>query len=282
MEKKIPSWIKVKDFDRKKYSETLDLINKNKINTVCVEANCPNRYECFSKKTATFMILGNICTRNCAYCNVKNGIPEEPYEKEPERIANAVKKLNLKYAVITCVTRDDLDDCGSSQFVKVVDEIKKVNSSCKMELLISDLNGNFDALKKIVNLNPEVINHNIEVVKELFKDMRPNAKYERSIKLLQQIKKINPMIKTKSGLMLGLGETKEQIIKTMNDLRKAGCDILTLGQYLQPSEKHAKVKKFYTPEEFNELAKIGESIGFLHVESGPMVRSSYHAGGYSG
>ena len=281
MEKKLPDWIKVKSFDRKKYSETLDLIDKNKINTVCIEANCPNRYECFSKKTATFMILGKTCTRNCAYCNVKHGKPEAIDEKEPKRTAEAVKKLKLKYAVITCVTRDDLKDGGASQFVKTVNEIREINPKCKIELLISDLDGNLNALKKIIDLKPEVINHNIEIVKELFKDMRPNGKYERSIELLRQIKKINPKIKTKSGLIVGLGEKKEQIIETINDLREAGCDILTISQYLQPSEKHAKIKNFYTPKEFNEFANIGKSIGFLHVESGPMVRSSYHAGEYS-
>jgi len=275
----IPKWTKIKPFRRDEYVKTLHLINRHDLNTVCIEANCPNRYECFSKSTATFMILGSVCTRNCRYCNIKSGKPEEVDAQEPGRIAEAVKKLKLDYAVITCVTRDDLEDEGAGQFVKTVREIKKKNQGCRVELLISDLNGNWAALKEIVDSGPDVVNHNIEVVKELFPELRPKGSYERSIELLKKVKEFNPRMKTKSGLIVGLGETRQQIIRTLKDLRKSGCDILTVGQYLQPSQNHAEVKKFYEPKEFDGLKTKAESLGFEHVEAGPWVRSSYGAGG---
>ncbi len=273
----LPDWLEIKPFNRKKYSETLKLINDFKLNTVCLSANCPNRYECFCSGTATFMILGDICTRNCRYCNIKQGKPLPPDEKEPQRISQAVKKMNLKYAVITCVTRDDLADGGAEQFCKVVKEIKKTSPACKIELLISDLKGNWPALKKIIISGPCVINHNIETVRELFPSLRRQGNYDLSLLLLKKTKKLDLNIKTKSGIILGLGETKEQIINTFNDLRLVGCNFLTIGQYLQPSPNHAPVKKYWQPAEFSDLQKIAESLGFEKVNAGPLVRSSYNA-----
>jgi len=275
-----PEWISIKPFDKLEYKKTCDIISSFNIKTVCIEANCPNRYECFSKKTATFMILGNVCTRNCRYCNIRNGKPKKVDEKEPEMIAGAAKKLGINYVVITCTTRDDLSDCGADQFAKIVCELKKTIPHCKVELLISDLNGNSRALKEIINSNPNVINHNIDTVKELFPLLRPKGNYIQSLNILRKVKEYSPKMKTKSGIIVGMGESKKQIINSMKDLRNAECDILTIGQYLQPSPKHIKIKRFYTPNEFYELKKIGESLGFKHVESGPLVRSSYHASEY--
>lgn len=272
-----PDWIKIKKFDRQRYLDTLKLINDNHLNTICLAGNCPNRYECFSKKTATFMILGDRCTRNCLYCNVKKGKPNSVDKEEPKRIAEAVKKLNLNYVVITCVTRDDLKDGGASQFVKVVKEIKKVNSFCKIELLISDLDGNYQALKKIIDQKPDIINHNIEVVRDLFPILRPKGDYERSLELLKKIKVIDSQIKTKSGFMLGFGENEQQIKATLKDLKNNDCDIVTIGQYLQPSSLHFKIKKYYTPEEFKKIEIMGKKIGIKKMIVGPLVRSSYKA-----
>jgi lipoic acid synthetase len=267
----------IKPYNKKEYLKTKDLIEKNNLTTVCIEANCPNRYECFSKGTATFMILGNTCTRNCLYCNIKCGKPLAVDKKEPRKIAEAIKMLGINYAVITCVTRDDLKDGGASHFVKTINIIRKINPNCKVEILISDLNGNWAALQKIVKSKPDVINHNIETIKELFPKLRPQGDYNKSLELLRKIKEFNPKIKIKSGFMAGLGETKQQLISTMKDLKKAGCNILTIGQYLQPSPKHAKIIKYYTSKEFGELRKIGLSLGFNNIISGSLVRSSYHA-----
>ncbi|RLE44721.1 lipoyl synthase [Candidatus Woesearchaeota archaeon] len=270
----IPSWIKIKDFDRREYLKTLEILEKNNLNTVCISANCPNRYECFSKKTATFMILGDVCTRNCLYCNIKKGIPQLVDEEEPERIAEAIKTLGIDYAVITCVTRDDLQDGGAEQFVRTVKEIRRKNPSCKIELLISDLKGNPDALDKIIKEKPEVINHNIETVKRLFPKLRPKGSYERSLNMLRRVKESG--IIAKSGFMVGLGEKTEEVIKTIRDLKKAGCRMITIGQYLQPNKKCVKVEKFYNETEFLELERIGERMG-VKVVAGPLVRSSYKA-----
>lgn len=274
---KLPDWIKVKKYNKQNYIKTSDLIKKNDINTVCVEANCPNRYECFSKKTATFMILGNICTRNCKYCNVKKGKPGPVDNKEPKKIADAVKKLGLKYVVITCVTRDDIEDHGISQFVKTIKEIRKIDKYCKIEILISDLNGNCNSLKKVLDEKPYVLNHNIEIVKNLFPKLRPKGSFETSIELLKKAKEIRPRLKTKSGFMIGLGETKKQIFETLIELRNADCDIVTIGQYLQPSKNHALVKKYYSPKEFEDIENQAKKIGISKVISGPLVRSSYKA-----
>ncbi len=269
--------IKIDKLDRQAYLETLNLINKHNLNTVCLSADCPNRYHCFADKTATLMILGHVCTRNCRYCGLQSGQPQPVDEDEPRRIAEVVKKLGLDYVVITQVTRDDLDDGGAGQWIKTVIEIRKLSPESKIELLISDLKGSWPALEKIIDLNPEVINHNIEVVKQLFPLMRPEGDYDRSIELLERVKNSSRRIKTKSGLIVGLGETKNQIVQTMRDLKKAGCDILTIGQYLNPSQNHADVVKYYQDEEFAELKKTGYDVGFSAVEAGPLVRSSYRA-----
>jgi lipoic acid synthetase len=223
------------------------------------------------------MILGNICTRNCLYCNIKKGKPKPVDSEEPKKIARAVKKLGLKYAVITCVTRDDLKDCGASQFVHVVEEIRKVNPSCKIELLISDLNGSKVILEKILKCKPEVINHNIEVIKDLFPKIRTKGDYKKSLKILKDVKEINPKILTKSGFMLGLGENEEQVVETMKDLKEVNCDILIISQYLRPSEKHVKVEKYYSMKELKELENIAKEIGFKFVYAHPLARSSYMA-----
>ncbi|HKK54167.1 MAG TPA: lipoyl synthase [Patescibacteria group bacterium] len=271
-----PKYLKIKDFDRKKYLKTLNLIKKHNLNTVCLSANCPNRYHCFSSGTATFMILGEVCTRNCRYCNIESKKPEEVDKKEPERLALAVKKLSLDYVVVTSVTRDDLEDGGSNHFINCISEIRKNNDS-KIEVLIPDFKGDELALEKLVKVKPEIINHNIETVKELFSALRPQGDYNRSLFLLSNIKNINSDIITKSGLMVGLGETKAQILKTLKDLRDAKVDIITIGQYLAPSTKHAKVEKYYSELEFLKLKNIAKEIGFKEVISGPMVRSSYKA-----
>ncbi|MDZ7611199.1 MAG: lipoyl synthase [Candidatus Moranbacteria bacterium] len=274
---KLPSWFKMKNFTRSEYLKTLKLIKKHNLNTVCLSANCPNRYECFSKGTATFLILGNVCTRNCRYCNIKKGKPKDADPAEPKRIAEAVEKLNLHYAVITCVTRDDLPDGGAGQFVSVAEEIRKRKPDCKIEFLISDFGGSAKALRSIVSAKPEVINHNIEVSKELFLKLRPQGSYALSLDLLRKIKEIDPGLKTKSGFMLGLGENHDQIIQTMKDLAEAGCDIITIGQYLQPSPENAPVKKYYKPEEFEKIRESGLRLGLKKIVAGPLARSSYHA-----
>jgi len=274
----LPSWIKVKSYDKEAYIKTKNIIERYNLHAICIEADCPNRYECFSKGTATFMILGDVCTRNCLYCNVKKGKPKGVDKSETKRIAMAVKKLDLRYVVITCVTRDDLPDGGAEQFVDTINEIRKAKPNSKIELLISDLNGNWEALKKIVDAKPDVINHNIEVVRELFKKLRPKGSYDLSLSLLKKIKEINPEIKTKSGFMVGFGESKKQIVQTLKDLRKAKCNIVTIGQYLQPSTSHFEVKKYYAPNEFKKIEKAAKAMGFEKVMAGPLVRSSYHAG----
>ena len=247
-------------YNTEKYENLIDIIREEKLNTVCQEANCPNIFDCFLRGTLTFMILGNICTRNCAYCNVKTGKPFPSDENEHKRIADVIDKLKLEYVVITCVTRDDLEDGGAGVFAKTVKEIKRVNAECKVELLISDLNGNLEALGTIIDADPEVIGHNVEVVRELFPKMRPKGNYERSMGLLRNLKKYNPNLITKSGIMVGLGETEEEIIRTMKDIRSTDCDIMTIGQYLAPSSEHALVEKFYGPEEFSFLKEVGEAL----------------------
>lgn len=276
--KEIPGWIKIRvPVDLEQYKETLKMLRENNLTTVCQEAKCPNIYDCFSRSTATFMILGDICTRNCLYCNVKHDKPEPVDMDEPERVAQAVKELGLKYAVITCVARDDLDDSGADIFVRTVEEINKVSPECKIELLISDLKGNWTGLRRIVDIKPDVINHNVEVVGELFPEVRPQGSYDTSLELLKKTKQFDPKIMTKSGIMVGLGETRNQVIQTIEDLVKVNCNVMTIGQYLQPGPEHVRVKRFYTPREFDELKRIGESLGVDHVESGPLVRSSYKA-----
>ena len=272
-----PDWLKVKIGSGEEYIKMKSLLRKAKLHTICEEAKCPNIAECFGSGTAVFLILGDTCTRNCQYCNVKHGIPGNINDNEPKEIAESVKKLGLSYVVITSVTRDDLEDGGAYLFSETIDEIRKIKSKCKIEVLIPDFKGDINSLKKIVNSKPDVINHNIEVVEELFPIIRPEGDYNISLKILENIKKIDKNMKTKSGFMIGIGEKKDQIIKTMQDLKNADVDFLTIGQYLQPTKDHAKIKKYYTPAEFEEFKNIAINMGFKHVESGPLVRSSYHA-----
>ena len=271
-----PDWLKIKIGGGENYVRMKSLLRDSKLHTICEEAKCPNIAECFGSGTAVFLILGDICTRNCKYCNVSHGIPGKLNSNEPKDVADSVKKLGLKYVVITSVTRDDLEDGGSSAFSQTINEIRKKNK-CRIEVLIPDFKANEAALKEVIDSNPDVINHNIEVVRELFPDIRPEGDYDISINLLKNVKQYNKEMKTKSGFMVGLGETKDQIINTMKDLRNANVDFLTIGQYLQPSKNHIEIKRYYTPKEFDELKEIALEMDFNHVESGPLVRSSYHA-----
>ncbi len=254
------------------------LLRSLNLNTVCEEANCPNIGDCFSRKTATFMIMGDVCTRNCPYCNVNHGkpLPLDPYE--PDNVAVAVNRLGLKHVVITSVDRDDLPDGGASHYAKVIQKVKQLNPHTTVEVLIPDFKGSLEALKTVVDASPDVINHNIETVKELYKKVRPQGSYEKSLKIIKWVKEIDDRITTKSGFMVGLGETKDQIIQLLRDLKNNGCEIITVGQYLQPSKNHLPVEKYYTEEEFKEFEKIGYEIGFKEVFSGVLVRSSFHAG----
>lgn len=274
---KKPEWLRIKMQGGNVSTKVQNLISDLSLNTVCDEANCPNRMECFQRGTATFMILGRNCTRNCTFCNVTKAKPDEVDPMEPEKIAKAVSKLGLKHAVITSVTRDDLEDQGANQFAKVVEEIRKSTPEVTIELLIPDMQGNKELIDIILNSEPNILNHNVETVPELYDKVRPMAVFERSIELLDYVKKTKPNIKTKSGMMLGLGETKEQVINVFKRLREVNCDILTLGQYLQPSKAHIPVVEYISPEQFDEYKKIALSMGFKKVASAPLVRSSYYA-----
>jgi lipoic acid synthetase len=272
-----PDWLKVRIGGGENFSKVKTLLRSAKLHTICEEARCPNIAECFGCGTAVFLILGNVCTRDCRYCNVTHGKPSSLNDNEPRDIAESVKTLGLKYVVVTSVTRDDLKDGGASIFYKTVREIRRLNDACKIEVLIPDFRGDVTAVQKVVDAAPDVINHNIEVVEKLFPLIRPQGDYRRSLGVLKTIKKMDGRIPTKSGFMVGLGETNEQILVTMRDLRAADVDFLTMGQYLQPTRNHVEVKKYYTPEEFVELKNTALQLGFTHVESGPLVRSSYHA-----
>jgi lipoic acid synthetase len=272
-----PDWLKVKIGGGESFVKMKSLLREAKLHTICEEAKCPNIAECFASGTAVFLILGDICTRDCKYCYVKHGKPTKINLNEPKDVAESVKKLGLKYVVITSVTRDDLEDGGAYIFRKTIQMIKKLNPNIAIEVLIPDFNGNVSSLKKVIDAKPDVINHNIEVVKNLFADIRPQGNYEISLKLLKDVKNINKDIKTKSGFMVGLGENDEEIFKTMKDLRNSDVDFLTVGQYLQPSKDHIEISKYYTPKEFEKFKKTAIDMGFKHVESGPLVRSSYHA-----
>jgi lipoic acid synthetase len=273
-----PKWLKRKLPSGPEYERMRKLIRNNSLTTVCQEAQCPNQFECFSKGTATFMILGERCTRNCGFCAVSHKPLGPPDPEEPVRVAEAVTSLSLKYAVITSVTRDDLPDGGASHFIQTIKEVHKQSPGTRIELLIPDLQGNWDALAQILNAGPDVLNHNLETVPRLYSRVRPEAIYKRSLELLNQSKKISPKTPTKSGVMLGLGETVDELRATMVDLLKNGCDILTLGQYLQPSRSHLPVERFVSPEEFDSLKKEAMELGFKGVASSPTVRSSFEAG----
>lgn len=272
-----PEWIKIKLTAGDNYQEIKTMMRSKTLHTVCEEARCPNIYECWANRTATFMILGDICTRACRFCAVNTGMPTELDLQEPERVAEAAKQMNLAHCVVTSVARDDLKDGGASIFAETIKAIRRTLPLCSVEVLIPDFMGNKESLKIVMDAKPDILNHNIETVARLSDQVRAKAKYERSLELLQRAKEMQPAIPTKSSIMLGLGEEWDEIIQTMDDLRSVDCDIMTIGQYLQPSDKHLYVKRYVTPEEFAELKKEGLARGFSHVESGPMVRSSYHA-----
>ncbi|MFM8244771.1 MAG: lipoyl synthase [Candidatus Fonsibacter sp.] len=275
--KKKPSWIRVKLENSQNYLETKNILNKKKLNTVCVEASCPNISECWSKKHATFMILGDTCTRACSFCNVKTGIPIDVDDEEPERIAVAVQELDLSHVVITSVDRDDLDDGGASYFAKVILQIKKTSKKTTIEVLTPDFLKKGEAFKKIIDAGPDVFNHNLETVPRLYLRVRPGSRYFQSLDLLAKVKNYQKNIFTKSGLMVGLGEKRDELMQVMDDLRVAEVDFLTVGQYLQPTIKHYPVADYITPDEFKEIETLAYSKGFLLVSSSPMTRSSYHA-----
>ena len=273
---KKPKWLRVKLPVGKKYTELRGLVDKYKLNTICASGSCPNMGECWGEGTATFMILGNICTRSCGFCGVKTGRPETVEWDEPEKVARSIKLMSIKHAVITSVDRDDLKDGGSIIWAETVDAIRRANPTTTLETLIPDFQGNTKQIDRVIAVHPEVVSHNMETVKRLTREVRIQAKYEKSLEVLKYLKD-NGIKRTKSGMMLGLGETQEEVIQTMKDLRGVGLDILTIGQYLQPSKKHLPVKEFITPEQFKKYEEIGLEMGFRHVESSALVRSSYKA-----
>ena len=275
--KKKPEWIRSKLTNSKEFFLTKTIVNNNNLVTVCQEANCPNITECWSKRHATFMIMGDTCTRACAFCDVKTGVPGKLDQLEPVKIAEAVKKLNLKHVVITSVDRDDLDDGGSEHFFEVINQTRKSNPNTTIEVLTPDFLRKGDAYKKVLDAKPDVFNHNIETVPSLYLKVRPGSRYFASLELLKNAKKVNKNIFTKSGIMVGLGETRDEILQVMDDLRAADVDFITIGQYLQPSTKHYPLDRYYTPKEFKDLGTIAKAKGFLLVSSSPLTRSSYHA-----
>jgi lipoic acid synthetase len=272
-----PDWIKTRIGGGTTYASVRKQLRDAHVHTICEEAKCPNIGECFSRGTATFLILGDTCTRNCLYCNVSHGTAKPLDSNEPFHIAKSVQKLKLTYAVITSVTRDDLDDGGAQHFKETIDCIKKLNPNCNVEVLIPDFNGNDRSLRTVLSAKPTILNHNIEVVSSLFDRIRPQGNYTQSLTLLKNSKEINPKIPTKSGFMLGIGEDTSEILTLLDDLRSVDVDFLTIGQYLQPSADHIPVKKYYSPHEFKFLKEKALEKGFCQVESAPLVRSSYHA-----
>ena len=275
--KKKPDWIRSKLSNSKEFFLTKTIVNNNNLVTVCQEANCPNITECWSKRHATFMIMGDTCTRACAFCDVKTGVPGKLDPLEPVKIAEAVKKLNLRHVVITSVDRDDLEDGGSNHFFEVINQIRKINIDTTVEVLTPDFLRKGDAYKKVLEAKPDVFNHNIETVPSLYLKVRPGSRYFASLELLKNAKRFDNNIFTKSGIMLGLGENRDEILQVMDDLRAADVDFLTIGQYLQPSAKHHPLEKYYTPKEFDDYGTIAKAKGFLLVSSTPLTRSSYHA-----
>ncbi|PJB69369.1 MAG: lipoyl synthase [Alphaproteobacteria bacterium CG_4_9_14_3_um_filter_47_13] len=275
---KKPDWIRVRAPQGKTYQETRDLVHKAKLNTVCEEAGCPNIGECWDKKHATFMIMGEVCTRACSFCNIATGKPNELDRMEPLKIGVAVAQMGLKHVVVTAVDRDDLADGGAEHFEKTISAIRFKAPATTIEILPGDFHGDIRAIDRVIAAKPDVFNHNLETVPRLYPTIRPGARYFRSLRLLQRVKDIDPSQFTKSGLMVGFGETREEIGQVMDDMRAADIDFLTIGQYLQPTVKHAPVKKFWTPEEFQQLEKMARAKGFLMVSSSPLTRSSYHAG----
>ena len=270
-----PDWLRVKLPTGKEYAQVREIVSKHKLHTICESGNCPNMGECWGAGTATFMILGNICTRSCGFCNVATGKPLAADLQEPERVAESVRLMNVKHCVITSVDRDDLKDGGSTIWAETINAIRRVSPQTKFETLIPDFQGKWENLQRIIDVKPDIVSHNLETVRRLTKQVRIQAKYDRSLEVLKRLKDAG--VKTKCGVMLGLGETEDEVIETMDDLRAVGCDVLTLGQYLQPTTKHLPVAEFIRPEIFAKYKEIGLSKGFRFVESGPLVRSSYHA-----
>lgn len=273
-----PEWLKIKLNTNESYKGLKKLMREKRLHTVCEEAKCPNIHECWAeRKTATFMILGDVCTRACRFCAVKTGLPNELDWDEPERVAESVQVMGLKHVVITAVARDDLRDGGAAVFAETVRQVRKMNPGTSIEVLPSDMGGKEENVKTLIDAKPDIFNHNIETIRRLTPRVRARAKYDRTLGVLRTSKQLNPSIPTKSSLMIGLGETKEEIIELMDDLREADVDIMTIGQYLQPTKSHLKIQKYWSPEEFAELKEIALSKGFKHCEAGPLVRSSYHA-----
>ena len=277
IQRRLPEWMRVKAPGGPVYLELRARFREAGLHTVCQEAHCPNIGECWERKTATFMILGDTCTWRCHYCAVRTGRPEPPDQDEPHRLARTVQQMGLRYCVITSVTREDLPDGGASIFARCISEIRRLLPDCKVEVLIPDFKGDDEALMTVLEARPEVLNHNIETVRRVFHRVRPKGRYDRSLRLLRRAGELAPGIPTKSGIMVGLGETDQEIIETMQDLRDNGCALLTVGQYLRPSPVHFPLQKFYHPDEFDAIRDQGLRMGFRHVAAGPLVRSSYHA-----
>ena len=274
-----PPWLKVKAPGAPNYLKLKRLLQEQQLQTICEEAHCPNIGECWEELTATFLILGDTCTRHCSFCAVKQGKPTELDLTEPERVAKAIGALGLAHAVVTSANRDDLPDGGASTFAAVIRRVRGLAPGCSVEVLIPDFRGSKAALRTVVEAGPAILNHNVETISRLYREVRPGSYYERSLDLLAMARRMAPELVTKSGIIVGFGETWQELLQTMADLRAVDCDILTLGQYLRPSRAHLPIMKYYTPEEFRELKAIGEGMGFKYVESGPLVRSSYHARG---
>ncbi|HOO60250.1 MAG TPA: lipoyl synthase [Candidatus Mcinerneyibacteriales bacterium] len=278
VDRRKPEWLKSKQIPTEEEQKVRRLMKNLHLNTVCREARCPNRVECFNRGTATFLIMGDTCTRRCRFCNVNKGKPQPLDKEEPRHVAEAVKALGLKYVVITSVTRDDLPDGGAAHFASVIRKVREIDPGVGIEVLIPDFQGDSDSLNTVLDARPDVLNHNVETVSRLYEAVRPGAVYERSLELLARAKTINPSIKTKSGLMVGLGETDAELYGVFADLRKAGCDLLTIGQYLAPTKEHYPVADYILPEKFEEYRAKALEMGFLDAASGPLVRSSYKAG----
>lgn len=272
-----PEWLKIRLNTNENFTDLKELMRGQGLHTVCEEARCPNLHECWTNRTATFMILGSVCTRACRFCAVTTGLPNELDLEEPVRVAESVVTMGLQHVVVTSVARDDLGDGGASIFAATIRSIREKRPLCAVEVLIPDFQGDWDALKLVMDERPDVLNHNIETVRRRSDKVRSKAKYDRSLELLRRAKELQPDIPTKSSMMLGVGETFEEVLQTMDDLRAVGCDIMTIGQYLQPTRKHLPVERYWTPDEFALLKEEGMKRGFKHVESGPLVRSSYHA-----
>ncbi len=274
---KKPDWLKIRVRSSKEKAEVEEILNRFSLNTVCEEAECPNLMECYNKKTAAFMILGSVCTRNCTFCGVSKGQVSEVDKNEPGNVAAAIKELHLSHVVITSVTRDDLSDGGAAHFAEVIKNIRNLGKKIVIEVLVPDFSGSLESLKLIAGAGPDIINHNVETVPRLYPEVRPAAVYKRSLLLIKNVKRLNNRIYSKSGIMVGLGEKRKEVIRVMSDLRKAGCEMLTIGQYLAPSKKHHEVVEYISPDIFEMYRKTGLKLGFMSVASGPFVRSSYNA-----